>query len=271
MFAVIDVETTGLRPGGGDLIVEVAVVRLDDSCNVIDEWTTLVDPERPVGGRHVHGITSRDVHGAPTFGEVVGDLGERLANARLVAHNARFDFAFMEAEYRRLRHDLVFESSCTLQLAERLSFSPSRSLRSCCANLALAHDEGHAALVDAHAAARLFAFLVAAAYERALLLPRPPPLGCDALPALMPSGRQLPRQRPPERSTTSPLCRYVHKLPPAVVPVGADHDAVVPYTELLDRSLEDRRLDPARPWPCANSPAPGASRWSTSPRSTVPA
>lgn len=72
----------------------------------------------------------------------------------------RFDFASIEAEYRRLGHDIPGRWLCTLQLAARLDFSVSRSLWACCANLGLQHDNGHAALVDAQAAARLLAFLL---------------------------------------------------------------------------------------------------------------
>ncbi len=67
MFAVLDVETTGLRPGGPDRIIEIAVVRVGDEHEIVDEWATLVDPGRPVRGSRIHGIYNQHVRGAPTF------------------------------------------------------------------------------------------------------------------------------------------------------------------------------------------------------------
>ncbi|MDQ3574142.1 MAG: 3'-5' exonuclease [Actinomycetota bacterium] len=174
MFAVLDVETTGLRPGGSDRIIEVAVVRLGDDREVIDEWTTLVDPGRPVRGGQIHGIYNQNVRGSPVFAEIAGDIADRLGNNVVVAHNARFDAAFVEAEFRRLGADVGCEWLCTLQLVGRLGFNSTRSLRACCENLGVAHDEGHAALVDARATARLLVLLLAAAYDREVTVPLPP-------------------------------------------------------------------------------------------------
>ena len=241
MFAVIDVETTGLRPAR-DRVVEVAVVRLDEARNFVDEWTTLIDPGRQVRGSRVHGIYTRHVEGAPTFADIAGDLADRLADAVLVAHNGRFDFAFIEAEYRRVGHEISCQWLCTLEFAASLDFSASRSLRACCANLGIPHDHGHAALVDAQAAARLLAFLLAAAYEREFTPPVPPPLARHTLPAMAPTGRTLLRPRPVDERPPPPLRRLVPRLPAAKVPPDADPAAVLAYAELLDRVLEDRML-----------------------------
>ncbi len=241
MFAVIDLETTGLRPGS-DRVVELAVVRLDENRKVVSEWTTLVDPARPVRGTRVHGILTRHVEGAPTFAEIAGDLADRLGEAVLVAHNARFDFAFIEAEYRRLGHSVSCEWLCTLELSSRLDFGVSRSLRACCANLGVPHEQGHAALVDAEAAARLLAFLLAAAYEREIIVPVPVPIPRSALPAIASTGRVLVRPKPADERPAPPLRRLVVRLPAAMVPPHADAEAVLAYTELLDEAIEDRTV-----------------------------
>ncbi|GII59244.1 hypothetical protein Pth03_76330 [Planotetraspora thailandica] len=70
-YAVIDVETTGLRPFWHDRVVEVGIVHLDPA----GEWTTLVDPERDLGPQHIYGITAADIRHAPTFGEIAGAPG----------------------------------------------------------------------------------------------------------------------------------------------------------------------------------------------------
>ncbi len=237
MFAVLDVETTGLRPGGPDRVIEIAVVRVGDDHEVVDEWTTLVDPGRPVRGSRIHGIYTRHVRGAPTFSAIAGDLAERLADSVVVAHNARFDSAFIEAEFRRAGHDVPCEWLCTLQLVDRLGFGPTHTLRACCQNLGVSHEDGHAALIDARATARLLVYLLAAAYEREVSLPLPPPLARTALPRVAACGRCLVRPVVEDRSPR--LRRAVPNVPPPAVPDGADPSAVIAYTEMLDRVLED--------------------------------
>ena len=65
-FAVIDVETTGVDHYS-DRIVSVGVVRLDAELRIVDRWGSLVNPERPMGATHVHGLTDQLVQRAPTF------------------------------------------------------------------------------------------------------------------------------------------------------------------------------------------------------------
>jgi DNA polymerase III subunit epsilon len=101
-FAVVAVETTGLSPAAGDRIVELAVVRVDASGRVEDEYATLLDPGRDVGPVFVHGISPSEVLGAPTFGDVAGALLARLDGAVVVAHNAAVVERFLAAELARI-------------------------------------------------------------------------------------------------------------------------------------------------------------------------
>ena len=64
-YAVVDVETTGLRPEGGARVCEIAVVRMRGDGTVLREFTTLVDPRIKVTGQEFHGIAQGDVVGAP--------------------------------------------------------------------------------------------------------------------------------------------------------------------------------------------------------------
>ena len=125
MFAVVDFETTGLRPGR-DQVVEIAVVSVDEFGTVVDEWSTLVRPIVPMVGGGVHGLFTADVMDAPTFGDVAGDLLGRLNNMVPVAHNARFDSAFLDAEFERLGQTFPCQWLCTLELggAPRLQLAP---------------------------------------------------------------------------------------------------------------------------------------------------
>src|SRR5215217_494895 len=100
-YTVIDLETTGLVPQKHDRIVEIGVVFVSDQGVVEGQWSTLVDPQRDVGPTRIHGITARDVLGAPTFAQIAPLLIESIAGRTLVAHNARFDAGFIDYEFAR--------------------------------------------------------------------------------------------------------------------------------------------------------------------------
>ena len=99
-LAFVDLETSGLSPGA-DRITEIGVVTADDGS--VEEWTTLVNPGRDLTerSRFYNGITSHELADAPRFGAIAAHLAARLAGRLFVAHNARFDFGFLRAEFRR--------------------------------------------------------------------------------------------------------------------------------------------------------------------------
>src|SRR5262245_1070725 len=72
-YTVVDVETTGLSPYR-DRILEIALVRTDLAGRVLDSWTTLINPLRPVGPADIHGITDAEVRTAPVFVDVIGEV-----------------------------------------------------------------------------------------------------------------------------------------------------------------------------------------------------
>ena len=110
----MDVETTGLS-ASNHRVLEIALVTADPSGRVLDEWSTRLNPQGPVGATHIHGITDADVAHAPLFADVLDELNVRLAGAAVVAHNARFDQAFLRAEYARARWRLPYlPALCTL-------------------------------------------------------------------------------------------------------------------------------------------------------------
>jgi len=101
-YAVVDLETTGLRPSWQDRIVEIGVVLLDPDGEVEGTWETLVNPERDLGPQEIHGIVAADVLAAPTFTDVAGAVVDLLRGRTFVAHNAAFDATFLAASYRNL-------------------------------------------------------------------------------------------------------------------------------------------------------------------------
>src|SRR5688572_11818977 len=100
-YTVIDFQTTGLEPGRHHRVVEMGVVLVDQDGAIGESWCTLVNPQRDVGETRIHGVTAREVLGAPTFEDLVPHILAAVANRVLVAHNPKFDLLFLEAEFRR--------------------------------------------------------------------------------------------------------------------------------------------------------------------------
>jgi DNA polymerase-3 subunit epsilon len=128
-FAVVDVETTGMRPGGGDRITEIAVAVVHGSRREV-VFESLVYPGRPIPRAivAVTNITDEMVRDAPPFEEIADQVLAALAGRIFVAHNARFDWGFVSAELRRAK-GLVLDGPrlCTVRLARRLV----KGVRSC--------------------------------------------------------------------------------------------------------------------------------------------
>lgn len=121
-FAVVDVETTGMRPGIDGRITEIAVVVVQGERREV-VFESLVNPECPIPPRiaELTGITQAMVSNAPTFAAIVEPVLAALAGRIFVAHNARFDWAFVTAEVQRVRGlTLDGPKLCTVRLARRL-------------------------------------------------------------------------------------------------------------------------------------------------------
>ena len=93
-LVVIDVETTGTDPKMSDLL-EVAAVKIKGT-KIIDRWSTFVNPGRPIVGNQMHGITDKDVKGAPSPAEAADKLLAFVGDALVVGHNVGFDLGFIE-------------------------------------------------------------------------------------------------------------------------------------------------------------------------------
>jgi DNA polymerase III subunit epsilon len=236
-YAVIDLETTGLFPGGHDRIIEIGIVALDPSRRPVGEWTTLVNPCRDVGPTRIHGITPSQVADAPLFSEVVGDVAACVGDRIIVGHNVRFDLGFLDAEFRLAGYPVEWVPGvCTMWLAN--SVIGARRLDECCECFGIDTGLSHSALCDARATATLFNCCL----ERGGRPYRvPPPMPRRSLPAIPPSGRSLARGASPAIPRTS-LSSLVGRLSIDSLPSGSSGEAALAYVDLLDRVLEDRRL-----------------------------
>ena len=103
---LIDTETTGLDPMAGDRVIEIAALELVNDLPTGRHFHALIHPERPISEEvtRIHGLTLEALEGKPTFAEIADDLLEFLGDGKLVAHNAPFDFSFLNAEFSRLGH-----------------------------------------------------------------------------------------------------------------------------------------------------------------------
>lgn len=223
-LAVVDVETTGF--GNVDRVVEVAVVTLSRSGEIIDEWDTLVNPERDVGRTDIHRVTASMVTAAPTFSEISVALAERIDGAVLVAHNLPFDSRMLVNEYDRSGASLdPGVGLCTYRMT-------GESLSNACRNRGVPLDGAHRALSDARATALLLGQLVRA------------PRGEDAIPAIVDVGisefspRTLRRDMIQGSDENMP---YLARLAGQARHRG-ERGAAVIYMEFLDWVLADFRI-----------------------------
>ncbi|WP_433784428.1 DEAD/DEAH box helicase [Actinomycetospora sp. CA-101289] len=201
-LAVIAVRPTGLSPGRGHRIVEIAVVTCRPDGSVEDFWHTLLDPDVDVGSSRVHGLVATDVIGAPTFSEIAGDIATRIEGRVLVAHNAPFEIGFLRNEFTRAGHEPPeWPTLCTMALADRASPSSGRSLPAVCAAHGISLPDVQSARDDALATASLLHVQLAALGVGTFA-----DLGTSVqlLPGQWiskpPTGRVLPRVRPAPRT-----------------------------------------------------------------------
>lgn len=252
-IAVIDVETTGLFPLRHDRVVEVAAVIARADGRIEREFVSLVNPARDIGPSSIHGLTSEDILDAPKFVEIAGSLLDVLTGAvAIAAHNVRFDRQFLESEFSRLgcQFPECF-SICTMQL------SGGGKLADCCRDHGVsAEGEGHDALADARAAARLLACLLADQPRTVQKLSQLTPIHWPIVPTIrkQPVTRDESRRRQTEPPTFIQRLlgrRHDHALP------DATDGAVIAYGALLDRALEDRLVDDSE----ADALVEMAARW----------
>ena len=118
-LAFVDLETTGAT-ASLDRITEIGIILVDESG--VQEWSSLVNPETRISGfsERLSGISNEMVANEPRFCDLANRVYKMLEGRILVAHNARFDYAFLKQSFMREGIDFSVKTLCTVKLSRRL-------------------------------------------------------------------------------------------------------------------------------------------------------
>lgn len=159
---VFDTETTGLDPKTGDRMVEIGCVEMVNLVPTGNTYHAYFNPERdmPAGAEAVHGLSAAFLADKPLFRDTAQELLDFLGDAPLIAHNAGFDFGFLNAELTLIE----FEPVCTSRMIDTVAIAKKRhpgaklSLDALCTRYGIdrSHRVKHGALLDAELLAQVY-------------------------------------------------------------------------------------------------------------------
>ncbi len=159
---VFDTETTGLNPATGDRIVEIGCIEIVHRVETGRHFHCYFNPERdmPFEAEAVHGLSTHFLSDKPLFSVKVEELLEFIGDSPLVAHNAGFDFAFLNHELSLCGRPAV----CTTRMRDTLALARTRhpgakhSLDALCVRFGVdrSHRVKHGALLDAQLLAQVY-------------------------------------------------------------------------------------------------------------------
>jgi len=216
---VFDTETTGLDPKNGDRMVEIGCVEMIDRIATGRTFHAYYNPERdmPAEAERVHGLSSDFLASKPLFSHGVDELLEFIGDDKLVAHNAGFDFGFLNAELDRIGRVAVHLDRMvdTVAIARKKHPGAKNSLDALCTRYGIdrSHRVKHGALLDAELLAQVYIELTGgrqiglelAAETAAFVRSDPGPLRVSS----PPSGRESLRRPPrPHIASAEELARH---------------------------------------------------------------
>ena len=213
---LFDTETTGLDPLTGDRIIEIAALELIRDLPTGVVFHRLVDPGRDIDAdaTRVHGLTRADLQGKPRFAEIVDEFMEFIAGDPLVAHNATFDFGFLNAELARLGRPSICPTRKvdTLELARTRFPGLPNSLDALCRRFGIDLSErtSHNALLDCRLLADVYIELTGGR-QRGLLLAADDGPSLPAI-AYQVNAARLPRPIVPSAAEIAAHAAFVAKL-----------------------------------------------------------
>ena len=158
---VFDTETTGFT-FGNDRMVEIGCIELVNRVETGNTFHAYFHPERsvPPGAFAIHGLSDAFLKDKPLFGALADELLAFLGDSPLIAHNASFDFGFLNGELGRCGRDTV----CTTRMVDTLAIAKQRhpgakhSLDALCSRFGIdrSHRVLHGALLDAQLLSQVY-------------------------------------------------------------------------------------------------------------------
>ena len=159
---IFDTETTGLSPAGGDRLVEIGCIEMVNRVETGRSYHAYFNPGRsmPREAEAVHGLSETFLSDKPDFADNVHELLEFIGDSPLIAHNASFDFGFLNHELGRCARDPICLSRMidTLVLARSRHPGAKHSLDALCTRFGVdrSHRVKHGALLDAQLLAQVY-------------------------------------------------------------------------------------------------------------------
>jgi DNA polymerase III subunit epsilon len=159
---IFDTETTGFDPQGGDRLVEIGCIEMVGRVMTGKTFHCYFNPERdmPAGAEQVHGLSAKFLSDKPLFATQADAFLAFLEDSPLVAHNASFDFGFINMELARSGRDIVDLSRMidTIAIARSKHPGAKMSLDALCTRYGIdrSHRTKHGALLDAELLAQLY-------------------------------------------------------------------------------------------------------------------
>ena len=160
---VFDTETTGLDARGGDRVIEIGAIELEDGFPTGRTYHTYLNPEgRAVhpDALAVHGISNDALADKPTFQQEADGFDAFFGNGRLIAHNASFDVGFLNAELERAGRNPISDDRVidTLAIARQRFPGARHTLDALCSRFDVdaSRRDLHGALIDAELLAQVY-------------------------------------------------------------------------------------------------------------------
>ncbi len=159
---IFDTETTGFDPQNGDRMVEIGCIEMIDRIETGRTFHCYYNPERamPKAAENVHGLSDVFLSDKKLFADGAEELLDFLGDAKLVAHNAQFDFNFLNAELLLCGYKEIsrFRMIDTLAIAKSKHPGAKLSLDALCSRYGIdrSHRVKHGALLDAELLTQLY-------------------------------------------------------------------------------------------------------------------
>ena len=209
---IFDTETTGLSPAGGDRMVEIGCIEMIGRVETGRHFHCYFNPDRtmPSEAEAVHGLSDIFLSDKPRFADKVEELLEFIADAPLVAHNASFDFGFLNHELERCGRPHVCMSRMvdTLVMARSRHPGAKHSLDALCTRYGVDRSGRvkHGALLDAQLLAQVYVELTGGRQIRLGLVADTPPV--EAAVAAVPEAARAIRPPRPHQASAAEVARH---------------------------------------------------------------